>query len=806
MRTKQLLNEGWQFHLGAIEEPMKTVRKAAAIGGLTAPLTNEEGEVVLTGAGGEHFLRLIAQGERDKGLEILAGTKLTGSIAEKWTMVDLPHDWKNELLYVNEPALLMSGSKPDGIGYYRKTFTLDEEQVADKQVFIHFMGVMRMASVWLNGVFLGDHYSGYSDFSFDITELVRYGEEGTNVLLVKVDTTTGAEGWWYEGAGIYKEVFLEFLPEIRIDRLETFIETTAITEHQAQLKITLGVTNQSFIDQRNLRVRASVVGQTEGFDFTLEALTTTDFTYSQTVSEPKLWSVQSPHLYTAEIQLLLENQVVDIYRQTFGIRTIDYTTTGFYLNGQRTELRGVCEHQDFGGVGVALNKDILRYKLLKMKEMGVNAYRSAHHFASKELLELCDELGMIVMNENRILESSEWRVAELEKMVKQTRNHPSVCFWSLCNEEVIGNTPLADRIARRLTAVLRKATTQSLIVSAELLNPEGVVNESYMSNFDIKGVNYPEAGVNGTGLIAVKEKHPKYAYLSTESASYFSTRGKYKDAGENCQTSNFGSLYSMVLPGERKRGEPGVGGTAYPEEVMQFLEKYPFMGGVFLWTFMDYYGEPAPFSWPGISSQFGITDTVGFEKDYFYYYQSKWSATPMIHVMPHWNIEGLILTEDGRTEVRVFSNCPEVELFINEKSYGKKQAGKEYTTWQVPFEAGCLKAVGYAANQRVEDFRITSGRIADVTINERYSGEKYRLFEINGVDRAGNFVPTAESEVVVSVSGGTIIGLANGNPADLSGYNIQEKCLFSGKLMVIVQEDEGIEPELSTWLKVSDNK
>lgn len=801
MRTKQLLNEDWQFHLGAIEEPMKTVRKAAAIGGLTAPLENEEGEAVLTGAGGEHFLRLIAQGKRDKGLEMLAGTKLDASLSEKWVMVNLPHDWKNELPYVNEPALLMSGSKPDGIGYYRKTFTLDQEQIIDKQIFIHFMGVMRMASVWLNGVFLGDHYSGYSDFSFDITELARYGEEGSNVLLVKVDTTTGAEGWWYEGAGIYKDVFLEFLPDIRIEPLATFIETTTLKEQQAQLNITLGVTNQRFIDQTKLCVKGTIVGQTKAFDFTLDALATTEFTYHQTVVKPMLWSVQTPHLYTAEFQLFLEDKMIDTYRQTFGIRTIDYTTTGFYLNGQRTELRGVCEHQDFGGVGVALNKDILRYKLLKMKEMGVNAYRSAHHFASIELLELCDELGMIVMNENRILESSEWRVAELEKMVKRTRNHPSVCFWSLCNEEVIGNTPLADRIAQRLTAVLRNATTQSLIVSAELLNPEGVVNESYMSNFDIKGVNYPEAGVNGTGLIAVKEKYPKYAYLSTESASYFSTRGIYKDNGENCQTSNFGSLYSMVLPGKRKIGEPGVGGTAHPEEVMQFWEKHPFMGGVFLWTFMDYYGEPAPFSWPGISSQFGITDTVGFEKDYFYYYQSKWSPTPMIHVMPHWNVEGLIIDENGRTEVRVFSNCAEIELFINETSHGRKQAGKEYTTWQVPFEAGCLKAVGYAGNQQVEDFRITSGQIADVAISEYYKGEEYVLLEVSGLDNNGNFVPTADSLVEVSVKNGTIVGLANGNPADLSDFSVQEKCLFSGKLMVIVKKEE--KPfELSACLKM----
>lgn len=800
MRQNRLLNDGWQFHLGEIEEPMKTVRKAAAIGGLAAPLENEAGDTVLIGAGGEHFLRLIAQGDREKGLRMLANTALESELDEDWVSVDLPHDWKNELPYVNDPDLLMSGSKPDGIAYYRKTFALTLDEVNEKQVTLHFMGVMRMASVWFNGVFLGDHYSGYSDFSFDVSELIRIGSEGVNVVLIKVDTTKGAEGWWYEGAGIYKDVYLEIKPKLQIVAEASFIETTEINQQEALLKITIGLANHHFEKKQKITIKSQVADQQNIHECNVDPLATTEWSYCQKICAPQLWSLENPHLYQATFQLFDGENQIDDYQLCFGIRTVAYTTKGFLLNGERKELRGVCEHQDFGGLGVALPKDILRYKLLKMKEMGVNAYRSAHHFASKDLLELCDELGIIVMNENRILESSEWRTNELVKMVKQTRNHPSLCFWSLCNEEVIGHTPLAYRMAQKLAAVIRTHTSQSLIVSAELLNPAGQVDASYMRIFDVNGVNYPESAVNGTGLVAVKEKYPLFSYLSTESASYFSTRGVYQDNSEKCHTSNFGSLYSMVLPGKRKPEEPGTGGTAKPKEVLRYLEEHAYMGGVFLWTFMDYYGEPAPFHWPGISSQFGITDTVGFEKDSFYYYQSRWTETPMVHVFPHWNKEGLTI-DQGVTEVRTFSNCHTVELFLNGKSFGKKKNDKDGLSWHIPYEPGCLKAIGVKEEQTIEATRKTSGTTDSVTVKERFCGADYSLFEIQGIDSEGIEVPTADELVAVLVKNGTILGLANGDPADLDGYNCQEKKLFSGKLMSIIKKEPGKVPLIQAALK-----
>ena len=784
---KYSLNNNWDFHLGEIVEPMKTVRKAFAIGGLAAPLEGEQGPPVILGAGGEHFLKLISQGNIEKGLEELAGTNLNASLGEGWNKVSVPHDWKNSIGYVDNPKLLMSGSKPDGVGYYRKTFKLEEGLEKNKQILLNFMGVMRMASVWFNGVFLGENYSGYTSFEFDITELARYGDEGENVLLVKVDTTTGSEGWWYEGAGIYKDVYLDIHPKIHINKREVYFETKKITSKTAKIRVHVGIENSGY-SRVTGKVFINIDSIEEEINFDLPSLTNKIYECDVDLPNVKLWSPEHPYLYKANITLNDTSNTLDELSQKFGVREIKYNNHGFYLNGKLTMLRGVCEHQDFGGVGVAVNRDILKYKLLKMKEMGVNSYRSAHHFASNDLLDLCDELGIIVMNENRILEPSQWRINDLVRMIKESRNHPSICFLSLCNEEVIGNTPLGSRVAKKLTSIVKKLT-DSLIVSAELLNPEGIINKKYLETYDVIGVNYPEAAVMGEGLKKIKSNYPDLPLLSTENASYFSTRGIYNDNEMKCQTNNFGSMYSMVLPGKRKQGDPGVGGTARPEEVIAFYKENPFMGGVFLWTFMDYNGEPSPFKWPAVISQFGITDIAGLPKDYFYYYKSKWTAQPMVHIMPHWNKEGLELDENGFVNVRAFSNCREVELFVNECSFGKKIVEDNTVNWKVPYESGTIKVIGYCKNGEVVDQRSTSSKIFSLTVEKIFCSGLTEIFKIVGVDRNGIIVPDAESEVSISIKNGTVVGLANGNPADISDFSIKRKRLFSGEMVVIASKN-----------------
>lgn len=791
MREKKKLNQQWLFHYGEIGLPKKTAKKAHALGGFTAPLAEEIGEPVEYGAGGEHFLKLIAQGDAVQGLKNLAGTYFDSKLDSQWQPVTIPHDWKISHPHKRAPELLMSGSKEEGIGYYRRTFTLDDRLLNNFRVVLHFEGVMRAADVWLNGVYLGRNDSGYTGFSFDITEMSRYEDEGDNVLLVRADTTTGAEGWWYEGAGIYREVWLEFLPLVSFDKNEAYIYTKEIQDDQAVMGAEICIENFSMETVEAAPI-IKIGEQLIQFGVqTFEPFEKRTLKKTFVLPEPKLWSPEEPVLYEAIFQL-----ETDECRKNFGIRTFSYDTQGFYLNGESYELRGVCEHQDFAGVGVALNQDLVDYKVKTMKEMGVNAWRSAHHFASEALLDACDRFGILLMNENRLLESTPWRVGDLEKMVRRSRMHASMAFWSAANEEVIGNTDLGSRIASRLVACIKQNNYESLVVSAELLNPAGVVNENYLANYDVLGVNYPEADAMGPGAIKIKEQYPKLPIMSTESASYFSTRGIYRDDEERCQCSNFGSLFSMILPGKRQPDEPGAGGTARPEKVMTYLAEHSYMGGVFLWTAFDYYGEPSPFGWPAISSQFGIADLCGFPKDYYYYYQAFWSKEPVIHIMPHWNEEGLEIDDQGMVTVRVFSNASDVELFVNGKSCGKKGIAGCIANWKVPYEAGKISAVVYEKNRPIAEAGVeTSSTIHSVKSEKIYEGKEYCLYKLEGVDDQQRLVPSADNKLSLCVQNGEIIGVANGDPINHDPYSLEYVRLFQGKALVIVRIDKEVQLE-----------
>ena len=305
------------------------------------------------------------------------------------------------------------------------------------------------------------------------------------------------------------------------------------------------------------------------------------------------------------------------------------------------------------------------------------------------------------------------------------------------------------------------------------------------------GVNYPEADAMGPGAIKIKEQYPELAIMSTESASYFSTRGIYKDNEENCQCSNLGSLFSMILPGKRQPGDPGAGGTATPEKVLNYLTKHQYMGGVFLWTAFDYYGEPSPFGWPAISSQFGIADLCGFPKDYYYYYQANWKKEPVLHILPHWNEEGLEINTDRMIAVRVFSNADEVEIFVNGISFGKKIIIGCIANWEIPYQAGELKAVAYDGNQLITEAKHqTSSTIHAIRSKRIFEGKEYSLFALEAVDDHQRFVPTANNQVTISVENGEIVGLANGNPTNQAAYSLDHVRLFQGKALAIVRTSE----------------
>lgn len=781
-----MLNENWKFHIGEVGMPKKLSKKAHALGGFTASIIDEPGEIVPCGEGGKHFLKLIARGNEKEGLIKLAETDYNARMDDSWKDVSLPHDWKTEQSLVNDSALLMSGFKEEGIGYYRKQFLASSLDPDNSRIILHFEGVMRLADVWLNGAYLGQNISGYSSFSFDITEMLHYEKEQPNTLLIRVDTTTGSEGWWYEGAGVYKQVWLEIRPLVSIDQESAYVYTKVIDKGNVILGIEMTVKNESEFNVK-IQPRIEILGRSLLLAEKI-VLSNERYVFSHEISfkeeEIIYWSPENPHLNNVVFQIESDQCV-----KKFGIRTFSYLEDGFYLNGELYQLKGVCEHQDFGGLGVALNQDIVDYKVLMMKKMGVNAWRSAHHFASEELLKACDKHGMILINENRLLESTPWRVNDLKKMVIKSRMHACLGFWSIANEEVIGNTVFGSRIVRRLARTIKQNNNECLVVSAELLNPEGVVTKEYFDHLNVLGVNYPEASVMGSGAIKIKKQYPKLPIMTTESASYFSTRGSYIDNEIMCECSNFGSSFSMILPGKRKPNEPGVGGTATPEQVIKFLTERPYMSGVFLWTAMDYYGEPIPFGWPAKSSQFGITDICGFPKDYYYFYKAQWTKEKMIHIMPHWNKEGLSIDKNGNVDVRVFSNMNEVELFINEVSYGKKQSRDCIFEWKVPYIPGVVQAWGGDYGKRfITSKQITSGPAVKVKVELLHQGTETNLYSISALDKDNCFVPTAMNEVSFFVTGGIVLGCENGSPINTKTKQESRVSLFNGKAMIIVKK------------------
>ncbi|MEE6716682.1 glycoside hydrolase family 2 TIM barrel-domain containing protein [Schleiferilactobacillus harbinensis] len=785
MRERIMLNDDWIFHYGELQKPNITVKKANGLGGMTAPLP-EEGDRLPISAGGDHFLKLIAQGNTQTGLHNLAGTDLANSLPGKWQTVTLPHDWKAELPYVDDPALLMSGSKEDGIGYYRRTFALPQSASAQRTI-LHFGGIMRMADIWLNGAFLGHNTSGYTEIDFDISEIAHFGDT-RNVLLVRVDTTTGAEGWWYEGAGIYREAWLEVTPVLHIDADEAYVYTQSLQDTTAQVGIAVAITNDGDTAQT---VSPVVTIGNDAVTFTEQLIAageTAAFRASRLLTNVIPWTPENPHMLDVAFSTGTDHIVKQL-----GIHTFAYTDQGFFLNGQHYRLNGVCEHQDFAGVGTALSQDIVDYKVHLLKQMGVNAWRSAHHFASEELLNACDRYGILLINENRILEATPWRLTDLKKMVKRQRMHPSIAFWSLANEELTGNTSYGARNLKRLVKIVKQLDHESLTVSAELLNPAGTVNEDYLKNVDVLGVNYPEAGVMGDGALNIRRSYPQQPIMSTENGSYFETRGSYRDNAAKCQANTMGSQYSMVLPGKRTPGEPGVGGTATPEQALAFAKAHPEFGGVFLWTAFDYSGEPSPFGWPGIGSQFGLLDTCGFPKGYYYFFQAAWTTTPMVHVMPHWNQKGLDIAEDGTVSVRTFSNGDMVELFINGHSAGRQPVEDYRCDWRVVYAPGVLKAVAYRNGKIIaEDQQETAGGSATLRVSSHFAGKNQTLYQIQALDDQSRSVPLANDQIQIQAVNGNVIGLGNGDPADTSPASLETIHLFNGQALVIATRGSAI--------------
>lgn len=705
-----------------------------------------------------------------------------------WTSVTVPHDWVVELPFVNSTQVEVDshGYKPVGgtypetsIGWYRKHFSVDKSK-NNKRFELQFDGIYRNAAIWLNGFYVGTNFSGYVGGSYDVSDYINY--DGDNVLVVRVDATQ-SEGWFYEGAGIYRHVWLNvtdktFIPEdgvfvyseVKGKNAEVTIEATVQNNN---LKTTNGSV-YSYITDRDGKILAKTSEQKVSLGIHKT------FTVKQklNLSNAQLWSLENPYLYIVISVVKSGNQIVHQTKTRFGIKTVKFDAKeGFFLNGKHVKIQGTNNHQDHAGIGSALPDYMQYYRIKLLKEMGSNAYRASHHAPTPELLQACDSLGMLVLDEQRLLNSSQEYVDQFKRLIKRDRNHPSVFLWSIGNEEQnIQGNDFGKKIAQSLLAVQEELDpTRTSTYAADVGNDFKGVNEV----IPIRGFNYREYAVAD-----YHRDHPNQPLLGTEMGSTVTTRGIYEKDSIRAYVPD----QDITAPWWASKAETWWKLAA---------ENNYWMGG-FVWTGFDYRGEPTPYKWPNINSHFGILDVCGFPKNIYYYYKSWWTNEDILHISPHWNWSEQV----GKPiDVWVNSNADEVELFLNGKSLGKKiMPRNSHLQWNVIYEPGTLEAIGYKNGRKLTSKIETTNQAYNVVLTPDKTiltadGKDATVINISITDDKGREVPVADNLVKFYISGNAkIIGVGNGDPSshepDKCVAGAWQRSAFNGKCQVIVQAEK----------------
>jgi beta-galactosidase len=793
MRERLLLDFGWLFKLGDACDPGKDFGFGAGQEGTFS----KAGRLVVPGEielrlrrffqvkpGGVPAM-LVTPGHPGPPPELMSSAmKLSGGPPQVvfddagWRRIDLPHDWAVELPFVNKPELTSHGYKPLGrefpatsIGWYQREFDIPASD-AGRRLSIEFDGVFRDCMVLLNGLYLGTNFSGYAPLRFDVTDFIRYGVK--NTLVVRVDATLG-EGWFYEGAGIYRHVWLVKTGPIHVPQWGTYVRSE-MRGSTAEVAITTEVQNSSreeaecCVVSTVLAPGGETVGTVTSAPRPLKAWSRRRFEQQVAVETPALWSLETPHIYTLITSIESRGNTVDRYETPFGIRTIRYDAEqGFFLNGKPVKIKGTCNHQDHAGLGSALPDRIQYYRIEKLKAMGSNGYRTSHNPPTPELLDACDRLGMLVMDETRMMLSSPEGLSQLERLVLRDRNHPSVVIWSLANEEPEQSTDTGRRIVSTMKRLVRKLDPSRPVTAA--MNAGW--GHGISAVLDVQGCNY-----NNLAIDAFHKKFPNQPMIGTETASTVSTRGIYR----NDYVKGYVSAYDVNYPIW----------AATAEQWWQVYALRPFLSGGFAWTGFDYRGEPTPYEWPCISSHFGIMDTCGFPKDNYFYYQAWWGAKPVLHLFPHWNWP----EQEGQgIDVWIYSNLDSVELLLNGKSLGTQDMPKNsHLAWKVKYEPGTIEARGFKGGERaLIARRETTGAPAKIALRpdrRRISadGEDVAIISVEILDQQRRLVPTAENEITFRVTGtGKLIGVGNGDPSSHESDKGSSRRAFNGLCMAIVQ-------------------
>ena len=751
-----------------------------------------------------------------------------------WRRLNLPHDWAVEGDFSKDnPAGTGGGALPGGIGWYRKTFTVDKAD-AGKRLRIDFDGVYSNSEVFINGTSLGFRPYGFTSFSYDITPYLNYG--GKNVVAVRVNNGEQPNCRWYSGSGIYRNVWLTKTNNVHIATNGVFFKADHVSDSKAILTVTTTLQIDGDLIVGDVAVK-SVLLNSNGEEVASSVDVAENLSVNQTleVTDPQLWGVDTPYLYKLHSEVIAEGKTVDLVETQVGIRTFNFDAeTGFTLNGQPMKINGVCLHHDLGCLGAAINTRAIERQLEIMKEMGCNAIRTSHNPPAPELLDLCDRMGFIVQDEafdmwrkkktayDYSRDFNEWHERDLRDMILRDRNHPSIIMWSIGNEVLEQWTHVAadtlsleeanlllnfghsaDMLAKdgvesvnsalttKLADIVRDLDTTRPITAG--CNEPDPGNHLFKSGaLDIIGYNYHIVNVPD-----VPKNFPGMPFLFTESNSALMTRGYYRMPSD-----------TMYIWPERWDkpwgGDPSFSCSSYEnchvpwgnshEESLKLIRDNDFICGQFIWTGFDYLGEPTPYDWPARSSYFGIVDLAGFPKDVYYLYQSEWTDTPVLHLFPHWN-----WTEGEDIDLWCYyNNADSVELFVNGVSQGVRSKDKDnlHVVWRVKYEPGTIKVVALKDGQAVrEQERHTAGepyaiRLTPDRTTLKADGKDMSFVTVEVVDKDGNLCPNADNDIHFSVDGTAFIaGVDNGNPISMEHFKADHRKAFYGKCLVVLQNN-----------------
>jgi beta-galactosidase len=752
-----------------------------------------------------------------------------------WRPLSLPHDWGSEGPFKQEYSGATGRLPWFGIGWYRKHFTIPAADQG-RRLYLDVDGAMAYANVWLNGQYVGGWPYGYASWRVDLTPYARFGAE--NVIAIRLDNPPDSSRW-YPGGGIFRNVWLVKTAPVHVAQWGVTVTTrdTAATEAAANLQVTVDNRSAAAAD---LRLRATIYalaadGSRAGkpaaasspVSLQVPAGANAAAAITAIIPNRALWTLQKPSLYAAVVSVEQAGKAVDSYETDFGIRTIQFDPEkGFMLNGERVKFQGVCDHHDLGALGAAINVRALERQLELLKEMGTNAIRTSHNPPAPELLDLCDRMGFVVMDEafdtwrrpksrnDYALLFDDWHEKDMRALIRRDRNHPSVVLWSIGNEIAEQNQKIEPEAAtaRELAGIVHEEDPTRPITSACNSAQPG---SPFAAALDAIGVNYQGSRPSQTqpygNYPLFHQAFPKVFIYGSETASTISTRGEYTFpvAPQPGAITGGRGQGSAPPPGQNTANHQMSSYDLYypswatsPDTEFGAQDRFSFVGGEFVWTGWDYLGEPTPWGGrndPSRSSYFGIIDLAGFKKDRFYIYQARWRPElPMAHILPHWNWPDRV----GQvTPVHVYTSGDAAELFLNGKSLGKKTKGQyEYRLrWDdVTYQPGELKVVAYKSGKVwAQDMVKTTGPAARLLLTPDRAtiaadGQDLSFVTVKIVDKEGMLVPGSKNRIRLSIEGpGEIVATDNGDPASFDSFQSKERAAFNGLCLAIVAAKPG---------------